>query len=135
MKPETQTWLEHAAAHTGAIAGTVHYPDEAEQLHLAAQLNIPPHVLDIVRTIPKGKGMAGYAQVSRAPVQSCNLGTDSSGKVRAGAKDVGGKAAIAWPVFDGSDVVRAIVGLTFPWEGEVSEKLASELQQRSRSLP
>lgn len=135
MNEHTQTWLETAAAEWGAIAGTVHYVDDAEQLHIAAALNIPSHVLEIVRTIPRGKGMAGYAQVSRKPVQSCNLGTDDSGKVRPGARDVGGKAAIAWPVFTAEDRIRAIIGLTFPWEGEISEKLASDLMQRSRTLP
>jgi len=56
-----------------------------DDLYLTAAHNIPPHVVQIVAHVPHGKGMAGVAQVRKAPVQTCNLQTDASGTIKPGA--------------------------------------------------
>src|SRR5262245_62062965 len=60
--------------------GTIHRLDREKQLlHLAAQVGLPPFMLDIVRTIPVGKGIAGETVERGAPVTMCNLQADTSG--------------------------------------------------------
>jgi hypothetical protein len=63
----------------GCVVGTVRV-QRGEDLYLTAAQNIPPQVLAIVAHVPHGKGMAGAAQVKKAPVQTCNLqdGSDRS---------------------------------------------------------
>src|SRR5207302_926847 len=77
-----------------AFAGTVHV-QRGDDLYLTAAHNIPPHVVQIVAHVPHGKGMAGVAQVKKAPVQTCNLQTDASGTIKPGAKAVDAQAAEA----------------------------------------
>ena len=55
-----QTWLEGWLREIGAIAGTVHI-HENDGLRLAAAVNIPEKVQQIVAWVPSGKGMAGSA--------------------------------------------------------------------------
>ena len=66
----TQRWLETFLAQQGGTAGTVHR-ERGGDLYLVAAQNIPEKVLEIVSHVPKGKGMAGQAQVQRKPVQTC----------------------------------------------------------------
>ena len=55
-------------------------------LKLPAQRGIPEAIMDRVRVIPIGKGMAGLAAERREPVQVCNLQTDESGVAKPSAK-------------------------------------------------
>ena len=105
-------WLAVQIQAFGAIAGTVHRR-RADQLELTAAINIPAPVQAMTRSIPAGKGMAGLAWSRGAPVQTCDLQTDATGDVRPGARAVDAGAAIAAPVFDAGDAVRAVVGLAF----------------------
>lgn len=101
--------LEATIAHFGCAAGTVHFLRDG-QLQLAASKNIPSTVLQIVATVPIGKGIAGLAAQQRAPVSICNLQTDDSGKARPGAKATGMEGSLAVPMLTGNDL-RGVLGI------------------------
>ena len=65
-------------------------------------------MLEIIKIIPVGKGMAGLAVERGQPVDACNIQTDTSADVRPGAKATGMEGAIVVPVFDGQRVVGAL---------------------------
>jgi L-methionine (R)-S-oxide reductase len=132
--PSYQAWLESFAAEHGASAGTIHVQRGAD-LELVAALNIPPPVLNAVRHVPHGKGMAGLAQVRRAPVQTCNLKEDDTGRIKPGAKAVDARAAVALPVLDGTGQVRAVVGIAFMTEGEIPAEREQSLMSAAARLP
>src|SRR4051812_46942948 len=67
--------------------GTIHLLDDEKQLlHLSAQAGLPPQIIDVVKTIPVGKGIAGQTVAQNKPVTICNLQTDNSGVAKPGAK-------------------------------------------------
>ncbi|MBN1209797.1 MAG: GAF domain-containing protein [Myxococcaceae bacterium] len=132
--PALQKWLEAFAAEHGAMAGTVHL-QRGEDLELAAALNIPPPVVAAVRHVPRGKGMAGLAQVRKEPVQTCNLQTDDTGRIKPGAKAVDARAAVALPVLDQAGQVRAVVGIAFMEEGELPPERERALMAAAARLP
>lgn len=129
-----QDWLELFIAEQGGVAGTVHV-QRGEDLYLAAAHNIPPPVLAIVAHVPLGKGMAGAAQVKKAPVQTCNLQTDETGNIKPGAKAVDAQAAVALPVFDDAGTVRAVVGIAWSKEGEIGPEEERALMKQAAALP
>ena len=103
--------LAAVIARMGADSGTVHVMEADGALHLrAASVGIPQQVLDIVRTVPVGKGMAGLAAERKQPVTACNIQTDTSGDVRPGARATGLEGAIALPMFDG-ETVAGVLGV------------------------
>lgn len=110
--PDLEQWLQDVIAHFKAASGTVHLHENGG-LRLAAAVNIPPPVQQIVAWVPNGKGMAGMALQRREPVQTCNLQEDRSGNVKPGAKAVNAQAAIAIPVITLSEDVRGVVGIAF----------------------
>jgi L-methionine (R)-S-oxide reductase len=128
-----QTWLESFAAANGAMAGTIHL-QKGEDLELVAALNIPPPVVATVRHVPRGKGMAGLAQVRKEPVQTCNLQTDDTGRIKPGAKAVDARAAVALPVLTASGEVHAVVGIAFNEEGELSSERERALMAAAAKL-
>ena len=82
-----------------ADSGTIHRLETDGLLHLkAASAGIPEFVLQTVRTVPVGKGMAGLAVERALPVTACNIQTDTSGDVRPGAKLAGLEGAIVVPM-------------------------------------
>jgi hypothetical protein len=130
-----QAWLEaFLSAHEG-VAGTVHVRPAGGDLELAAAVNIPPAVQEIVRRIPRGKGMAGLAWERDQPVSTCNIKDDRSGQVRPGAKAVNAGAGVALPVHDGSGDVRAVVGIAYREERELTESQLAALSAGARTLP
>jgi hypothetical protein len=134
MSPTYQTWLESFAAEHGAAAGTIHVR-RGDDLELAAAVNIPPPVINAVRLVPHGKGMAGLAQVRKAPVQTCNLKEDDTGRIKPGAKAVDARAAVALPVLDAAGQVRAVVGIAFMHEGEIPAEQEQALMAAASRLP
>jgi len=97
--------MEHFCADTG----TIHLLESDGVLHLkAASAGIPAPVLEAVRLVPIGKGMAGLAVQRKAPVSVCNLQTDASGAARPGAKATGMEGAIVVPLFIGLEPVGAL---------------------------
>ena len=128
-----QEWLEKLLETEGAVAGSVHL-QRGRDLYLAAHRNLPPPVVAAVEHVPEGKGMAGQAQVRKAPVQTCNLQSDDSGAVRPGARAVNAQAAVALPVFAADGSVRAVVGLAWAHEGELDSQREQELLAKVASL-
>lgn len=97
--------LEHFAADTG----TIHLLESDGVLHLkAASSGIPEPVLQAVKLVPIGKGMAGLAVQRKEPVSVCNLQTDASGNARPGAKATGMEGALVVPVLSGDQAVGAL---------------------------
>ena len=129
-----QEWLESFIAEQDGVAGTVHVA-RGEDLYLTAAHNIPPPVVAIVARVPHGKGMAGMAQVKKAPVQTCNLQTDETGNVKPGAKAVDAQAAVALPVLDEAGAVRAVVGIAWGKEGELGPAREQDMMKLAASLP
>lgn len=128
------TWLGAFLSRHAAIAGTVHVIDGGV-LRLRAHKNIPPPVVRVTETIPRGKGMAGLAWERDQPVQTCNLKTDETGDVRPGAKAVDAQAAVAIPVHDGEGGLRAVVGIAFLGEREFSEAELEAFERSAEELP
>lgn len=129
-----QEWLETFVAEQGGVAGTVHV-QRGEDLYLTAAYNIPLPVVAIVTRVPYGKGMAGMAQVKKSPVQTCNLQTDETGKIKPGAKAVDAQAALALPVFDEAGALRAVVGIAWGREGEIGPEQEQAIMKLAASLP
>ena len=135
MNAELQAWLETFLAHHEGIAGTVHVRPAGGDLELAAAVRIPPKVQDIVRHIPRGKGMAGLAWERNEAVSTCNIKDDSSGQVRPGAKAVDAGAGVALPVRDASGDVRAVVGIAYRDEKELTGSELAALSAAAATLP
>jgi L-methionine (R)-S-oxide reductase len=130
----TDLWLQDFVRGNGGAAGTVHLV-EGGGLVLAAAFNIPEPVRRVTARIPRGKGMAGLALERNAPVSTCNLKTDTTGDVRPGAKAVDAKAAVALPVRDSRGDVRAVVGIAYPDERDLSDAHLAELTESAGRLP
>ena len=82
--------LREALPHFHSETGTIHLLDsENRLLYLSAQIGLPPQMLEVVKTIPVGKGIAGQVILQNKPVTICNLQADSSGVVKPGAKQTG----------------------------------------------
>ena len=130
----TNEWLRGLLARHEAVAGTVHVV-KGDVLVIAAAVNIPPKVQEITATIPLGKGMAGLAWQHDKPIQTCNLKEDESGAVKPGAKAVDAKAAVALPIHDPSGTIRAIVGLAWMHDNELSKDVLAKISADAASLP
>jgi L-methionine (R)-S-oxide reductase len=93
----------------GADSGTIHLLGDDGALHLrAASRGIPAVVIDTVRRVPIGKGMAGLAVERKQPVNACNIQTDTSGDVRPGARATGLQGSVVVPILCGEAAVGAL---------------------------
>jgi signal transduction protein with GAF and PtsI domain len=90
-------------------AGTIHLLKDGA-LALAAHINIPPPLVQIVQTVPIGKGIAGLAAQRREPVSLCNLQTDTSGQALPAAKATGMEGSLAVPMLRGAEL-RGVLGI------------------------
>ena len=108
--------------------GTIHVLDPEKQvLHLAAQIGLLPQMLDLVKTIPVGKGIAGQVVAQNKPVTICNLQTDASGMAKPGAKQTGVGGALCVPIRHGDNIVGTLgVGTIRPYEYTVDDTNALE---------
>jgi GAF domain-containing protein len=101
--------LSRILRYFGAETGTIHLLGDSGLLHLkTASAGIPLSVLELVRTIPVGKGMAGLAVERRSPVTVCNIQTDTSGDVRAGARATGLQGSIVVPILRNGAAIGAL---------------------------
>lgn len=101
--------------------GSLHLMGPTGQLELVVHRGLPPPVVDKVKLVPIGKGMAGIAAERREPVQVCNLQTDTSGVVRPGAKETKMEGAVACPMLlDGA--VIGVLGVAKPFAYEFTEQ-------------
>src|SRR5262245_51557449 len=111
--PDRQTALQRALAlvlaHFKSETGTIHTLDSDRQLlHLVAQAGLPPQMIDIVKEIPVGKGIAGQVIARGGPVTICNIQTDSSGVAKPGARQTGVGGALCVPLRQGERMVGTI---------------------------
>jgi hypothetical protein len=134
MTTTLETWLQGFLGEHGGIAGTVH-EREGELLRMRAAVNIPPPVVKVTETIPKGKGMAGLAWERQKAVAVCNIKSDQSGDVRPGAKAVDAQAALAIPVRGADGEVRAVVGIAFMGEREFSDDELLRFETLAAAVP
>ncbi|HUQ93885.1 MAG TPA: GAF domain-containing protein [Bryobacteraceae bacterium] len=100
--------LELTIRELHAESGTIHRMEADGVLHLKASSGIPESVLDIVRLVPVGKGMAGLAVERKEPVSICNLQASTGGDARPGAKKTGMEGAIVVPMMAGDQAVGAL---------------------------
>lgn len=117
--------LRAALAHFGCQAGTVHLMREGV-LRLAAQVGIPPHLVEIIDVVPIGKGVAGLAAEKREPVSICNLQTDTTGRARPNAKQTGMEGSIAVPMLVGGEL-RGVLGIAKAQEHDWTDAEKAEL--------
>jgi L-methionine (R)-S-oxide reductase len=98
--------------------GTIHLLDEQKQLlHLTAQMGLPPQMLDVVKTIPVGKGIAGQTVAQNKPVSICNLQTDTTGVAKPGARQTGVGGALCVPVRKDGQIIGTLgIGTRRPHE-------------------
>lgn len=109
---DPQQLLQLTLDHFQAETGTIHVLESDGLLHLRALIGqLPPPVLDAVKLIPIGKGLAGLAVERAEPVTVCNLQTDTSGNAKPAARSTGVKGSIAVPMLlDGKPVGALGVG-------------------------
>ena len=134
LNDRIQAWLQDWLKEIGAIAGTVHVHENGG-LRLAAAVNIPDNVQQIVAWVPRGKGMAGLALERNEPIQTCNIQDDRSGAVRPGARAVDARAGVALPLHDSSGAIVAVAGAAFAEEGEIIPTEIQRITAAARNLP
>jgi GAF domain-containing protein len=109
--------------------GTLHRLDAEKQLlHLTAQVGLPPQMLDVVKTIPVGKGIAGQTVAQNKPVTICNLQTDTSGVAKPGAKQTGVGGALCVPLRREGKIVGTL-GIGTRREHEYTSEETEHLQE------
>jgi len=112
-QPDRQTALQQALqlllTHFQSETGTIHWLDAAtQQLHLVAQVGLPPALLEVVKLIPAGKGIAGQTVERGGPVSICNIQKDESGVTRPGARQTGVGGALCVPLRQNSAIVGTL---------------------------
>lgn len=126
--------LERLLGHFDCAVGTVHRLDPASgMLRLEAQRGVPEHLMDRVRLIPIGKGMAGIAAERRQPVQVCNLQTDASGVAKPAARDTKMEGSIAVPMLVDDDL-RGVLGVAKPVPYDFTAEETALLVDISRAI-
>ena len=130
---DLQTSLESIIAEFKADSGTIHMLEDDGVLHLKAAHGVPEFVLNIVRLVPVGKGMAGLALERAEPITACNIQTDASGDVRPGAKATGMEGAIVVPMFIGEKAVGTL-GIANRTERIFSDEEQARLLAHGRAL-
>lgn len=123
-----------ALAHFHSETGTIHLLDAPKQeLRLVAHVGLPPAMLDVVRLIPVGKGIAGQTVVRDGPVSICNIQSDKSGMTRPGAKQSGVGGALCVPLrADG--VILGTVGIGTVREHEYTPDETKALEEIAQLL-
>ena len=129
-----QQILNATLLHFDSETGTIHWLDKEKQvLRLAAQTGLPEVVLDAIRTVPVGKGIAGQTVERNEPVSLCNLQTDTSGVARPGAKATGIGGMICVPVrFEGKTIGAFGIGTARPHQYSPTE--THELEEIGRLI-
>src|SRR5665213_1782025 len=126
--------LRDTLAKFNSETGTIHRLDAQTQLlHLVAQVGLPPQMLEIVKTIPVGKGIAGEPAAKNLPVTICNLQTDTSGVARPAAKQTGVGGALCVPIRHGGKVAGTF-GIGTIREHEYSAAEINSLQDIANLL-
>jgi GAF domain-containing protein len=106
---ELKKILRETLSQFNSETGTIHVLDPEKQLlHLTAQMGLPPQMLDVVKTIPVGKGIAGQTVAQNKPVSICNLQTDTTGVAKPGARQTGVGGALCVPVRKDGQIIGTL---------------------------
>lgn len=126
--------LRETLRHFRSESGTIHLLDADKQLlHLTAQIGLPPQLMEVVKTIPVGKGIAGQVAAQNKPVSICNLQTDSGGIAKPGAKQTGLGGSVCVPVRTGDKLTGTFgIGTIRPYEYTDDE--TRELEEIGRRI-
>lgn len=134
---EAETKLKEAMDEFGCQTGTLHRA-EGEWLHLVCQAGVPEFLIEKISKIPFGKGIAGVAAETRAPVELCNLQQDLGGVAKEDARKTGVAGSLAVPIFleDGKTVIGTLgIGKTVPYDfSEPEKERLSEFGSELRGL-
>jgi GAF domain-containing protein len=136
--------LEQAITTLGADSGTIHIKESGRTaLQLAASRDIPDVVLQAVRAVPWGRGMAGVAADRGAPVTYSNIQTCQTPDVPPRARATGVKGALVVPMIRGTEVVgtigvgcrreRTFSAAEIAWLMRFGRQLASELGEMRKA--
>jgi L-methionine (R)-S-oxide reductase len=125
--------LDHVVHSFAAATGTIHILDSEGLLHLAASSGLAEGILERIRTLPVGKGMAGMAVERRQAVTIYSVQTDLSATVRPGARATELHRALALPIFRGEAVIGAL-GLGTAEERTFSESEIDALLEVGRAI-
>lgn len=126
--------LREVLKHFRSETGTIHRLDAEKQLlHLVAQVGLPPQMLEVVKTIPVGKGIAGQVVARDAPVTICNLQTDTGGVAKPGARQTGVGGALCVPVRAGDKIIGTL-GIGTPRQYEYTAAETRELEELGRAI-
>jgi L-methionine (R)-S-oxide reductase len=132
--PELQLKLEEIVREFAADTGSIHLLEDGV-LILRAHLGLSPQIVQIVSTVPIGKGMAGLAAERNEPVSVCNLQTDASGKFPAGAKATGVNGALVVPIRDAAGHVQGTLGIGVERDYEYTDDEKTRLLKPATELP
>ncbi|MBC8128068.1 MAG: GAF domain-containing protein [Gloeobacteraceae cyanobacterium ES-bin-144] len=116
--------------------GTIHQTNpEGTLLKLVSQIGVPAELSDKIASIPFGKGIAGAAAETKAPVKLCNLQHDLGGVALPNARITGVSGSLAVPIFaTTSDQVIGTLGVGRFDEHDFDEAEILKLQQASRTI-
>jgi L-methionine (R)-S-oxide reductase len=93
-------------------------------------------MVQIVATVPIGKGMAGLAAERNESVSSCNIQIDRTGDVRPGAKPTGVSRAAVVPIRNVDGRAVGALGIGGRREHEYSDaETARPLEEAARLAP
>jgi L-methionine (R)-S-oxide reductase len=107
--------LDLILTHLKCPVGTIHTIDAMSGiLVLEVHRGLPESIMEKVREIPIGKGMAGVAAERKEPVQVCNLQTDTSGVVKPGARSTQMEGSVAVPMLVETTILRGVLGVAKP---------------------
>lgn len=114
--------------------GTIHRLDAGKQLlQIMAQVGLPPQLLEVVQTIPVGKGIAGQVVARGGPVTLCNLQADPGGVARPGARQTGVGGALCVPVREG-DIIIGTLGIGTMRQHEYTPEETRDLEEIGRVI-
>lgn len=128
-----QSRLEEIVAELKADSGSIHLIEDGV-LVLKAHFGIPPQVIEIVSRVPIGKGMAGLAAERNEPVSSCNIQSDETGNVKAGARQTGVGGAIVVPVRNLQGEAIGALGIGVRSEYSYTEEETARLLEMAGNL-
>jgi signal transduction protein with GAF and PtsI domain len=126
--------LKEAMAHVQGDSGTIHLkePDRLV-LRLAASAAVSEAILEAVREVPWGKGMAGMVAEQGRPVCFIELPRSTSPDIHPTVRQSGLHDAIVVPMMHGDDVVGTI-GIGFKIERTMGLDEIRWLTQFGREL-
>ncbi len=136
--PDWPEFVRRVREHFRSETVTVHRAEPADGTLtlLAANPGLPEALVQSIRTIPKGRGMAGVAAMEKRPVTTCNLETDTANPaIRPGARAIGMRGAVVVPILapDG-ETVKGTIGIGTVREHEYTPAEVKDLESLARAI-